>query len=80
MGYSPEAQLIRDAQLSHGYNVGDRFGLLEIAAEVVREQVREAKEECYQAAWEAMHHGTVNCAVLDAIRATQRPMHQSTEK
>jgi len=33
-------------------------------------QQREAIiEECYQAAWGAMRHGTVNQRVLDAIRA-----------
>ncbi len=42
MEYSKEAILIRDAQLRQGFNIGDRFGMLEISANVVREAVREA--------------------------------------
>ncbi len=49
MAYSKEALMLQQAQLAQGYNVSDRFGLLEAMAQVVRDAVTSEREQIIEA-------------------------------
>lgn len=76
---TPEAEKIHKAWLEHGFDFHDRFGLVEAAAEVVRDQVVAASKRAADAATASVVQG-VRVMADELWEEAERPTEKSANK